>query len=473
MTRPMSRALRRKECLEVTGKMIDDLENWYDAHLNATFDEIEQKARQLRRTCMGHVLAVLVNGRDTGLQSERPRCTKCGAEMEFVAYRDWTVHGLEGDTTVERAYYVCPPCAGQTFFPLDHKLGLRHDHWSEGAARVATRQGLQAPSFAAAAQSYTEAVGAQISESSVRRVTEEMGRGVHELNTAAAEKAAAPPQKGETPRTRRLEEHKPVQGPGNLSSDGAKILIRGEGWKEIKLAALSQVQVLPPAPRRKGESHRRDDEPRVKLSQHSYVAGLWEADEFGKFQYAEGLRRGLENVAKLSSVNDGALWIERITATNFPHAVQIVDWSHTEERIGTVAQAVFGAGSSQATAWTEQQLDQLWQGQVASVVQALQALDLDQPQLPEIVHQSPGYFQANVERMRYDRFRAENLPIGSGTVENAAKDVVHRRMRRPGPGWKRENTDPMLAALCELRSDRFEYAWQRVRHLATKSHQHY
>ncbi len=44
-----------------------------------------------------------------------------------------------------------------------------------------------------------------------------------------------------------------------------------------------------------------------------------------QYQYAEGLRRGIDHCRKLSSVNDGALWIKRITATNFsqPHRSSI------------------------------------------------------------------------------------------------------------------------------------------------------
>jgi len=47
---------------------------------------------------------------------------------------------------------------GRLFPPLDQKLVLRADHWSGGAARVATRQGLQAPSFDLAAVGFSAAV---------------------------------------------------------------------------------------------------------------------------------------------------------------------------------------------------------------------------------------------------------------------------------------------------------------------------
>jgi len=117
MARQMSRAQRRAVCMQAAEEMIAKLEVWYDDHPDASFGEIEQQARQERRELMGQVLEVLVNGRDTGVQVQAPRCEKCGAEMEFKDYRDWTIRGLEGDTRIERGYYACPECEGQTIFP--------------------------------------------------------------------------------------------------------------------------------------------------------------------------------------------------------------------------------------------------------------------------------------------------------------------------------------------------------------------
>ena len=117
MARQMSRAQRRAACMQAAEEMIAKLEGWYDAHPDASFGEIEQQARQERRELMGGVLEVLINGRDTGVQARAPRCEICGAEMEFNDYRDWTVHGVEGDTHLERGYYVCLQCEGQTIFP--------------------------------------------------------------------------------------------------------------------------------------------------------------------------------------------------------------------------------------------------------------------------------------------------------------------------------------------------------------------
>ena len=92
-------------------------EAWYDAHSAATFEEIAAEVRPQRRALLGGLLATLIVGRASGFQPSAPPCRKCQRPMTFEAYRAWTVKGPEGDSILERAYYVCPACAGQTSSP--------------------------------------------------------------------------------------------------------------------------------------------------------------------------------------------------------------------------------------------------------------------------------------------------------------------------------------------------------------------
>lgn len=117
MARLMSRAERIEKIVGRARQMAEALEDWRDAHPDASFGEIEAEARRQRRRYMGHVLEVVVNGRDVGSLLEAPRCAQCGREMDFEGYKARTLRGLEGDTTLERAYYRCPECEGQGFFP--------------------------------------------------------------------------------------------------------------------------------------------------------------------------------------------------------------------------------------------------------------------------------------------------------------------------------------------------------------------
>lgn len=117
MSRPQSRARRQAAFMEEAQRMYERLENWYEAHPQASFGEIEAEARKRRRELMGKALEQLVNGRDAGVQAEALKCKECGGVMEFEGYCPWGVHGLEGDSRLERAYYACPHCTGQTLFP--------------------------------------------------------------------------------------------------------------------------------------------------------------------------------------------------------------------------------------------------------------------------------------------------------------------------------------------------------------------
>lgn len=117
MARRMSRAERKAAFLRKAEAMFEEMEGWYDKHPEATFGEIEAEARQQRRELMGEALEVLVNGRDVGKGDEAPACQQCGEKMRFKGYRRRQVVGLEGESVLERAYYVCPRCKGETIFP--------------------------------------------------------------------------------------------------------------------------------------------------------------------------------------------------------------------------------------------------------------------------------------------------------------------------------------------------------------------
>ena len=141
-------------------------------------------------------------------------------------------------------------------------------------------------------------MGGALTRMSVWRVTTGAGAILVRRKKVEAERAVAVEQ--------------PIAERGNISSDGTMILVRGEGWKELKLAAISRVQVTVAA-----RDGRRAGEPEVHLTQHRSVGGLWDADAFARYQYAEGLRRGLQQVPVLTSVNDGAPWIERMAYPSF------------------------------------------------------------------------------------------------------------------------------------------------------------
>lgn len=319
---------------------------------------------------------------------------------------------------------------------------------------MATRQGLLGKSFELAAEAYSDATGGSMSKDSLRRVTEGWGQVVEDKRKAEAEQIYA--VEVAQPVSQIVTVNKPIQDLANISSDGGMVLLREEGWKEVKMSVISEVKPKTAASTKQEVS----PEIRILLTRHSYQAGLWNADEMGQHQYLEGARRQVGLCPRLSSVNDGAPWIDRITTSNYPRATQIIDWYHADERLWKVSKAAFGEDTLQSKQWVEKQAELLWHGRVKEVVRALYALDWDHITCLEDIRQSPAYFESRQSKMDYARFRQAGYPIGSGTVESGINTVVHHRMKRQGHGWKRKNAQAMLAALSEFHSGRFQVTWQ-------------
>ena len=71
-----------------------------------------------------------------------------------------------------------------------------------------------------------------------------------------------------------------------------------------------------------------------------------------------------------------------------------------------------------------------------------------------------AYFHRNRDRMRYNDYLAQGLPIASGSVEGACKNLIKDRMERSGMRW----TEQMAEAIVQLRaislSGDFDHYWQ-------------
>ncbi len=115
--RPMSKEERREAFLEKAEEMYEEMEAWYDAHEGATFGEVEAEVRRQRRALMGETQAILINGREAGYQAEPPACPQCEQPMRFERYVTRQVSGLEGEVSLERAYYRCPHGCEESVFP--------------------------------------------------------------------------------------------------------------------------------------------------------------------------------------------------------------------------------------------------------------------------------------------------------------------------------------------------------------------
>jgi hypothetical protein len=335
------------------------------------------------------------------------------------------------------------------FFPLDEQLGLGEHSWTPESLKQALSLGVEIPSYRRAAQRFEALTKLPLSKSSLQRLANEYGGQVVNQQAAEAEAMVKAPRKDEEIVWRQRPE--PDSEIMNVSCDGTMINIRGEGWKEVKTVTISAVEAE--------VTLERDEEKEVRLTHHSYRAGLWEAKEFAKQQWAEGCRRGLEKARQIVSVNDGAAWIWLMIAMCYAPCIEIIDWWHAVEKIWEAANTLWGQGEPQTIAWVQQQKDRLWAGHLRALLHHVrQVCPRGQPRKDQ-VRALVSYIFHNRRRMDYVRYRQAGYPVGSGSVEAGCKVVVQERMKQAGMRWSRQGAQAMLALRSVLLSERWDEVW--------------
>jgi hypothetical protein len=158
-------------------------------------------------------------------------------------------------------------------------------------------------------------------------------------------------------------------------------------------------------------------------------------------------------------VSDAAAWIEGLSTTCYPKATRIVDWWHACEHIWVAAKAACGEGTAKAEAWAQARIDQLWAGEWTPFEAAFQEVQWSNPAAIQILEGEKQFFHNHRERMDYSRYRARGLPIGSGSVESACKNIVGARCTQSGMRWTNQGAQAILFLRTELLSKRWHEAW--------------
>jgi hypothetical protein len=192
-----------------------------------------------------------------------------------------------------------------------------------------------------------------------------------------------------------------------------------------------EAELVPPAQHSTRQRGKFEREQVVLRAKHMrYYCDIQEAEAFGKLMWGIGCAVKADLVPELVFVCDGAVWIWNLVKLHYPHAVQIVDWYHAADRLKRVALAAFPAISDRTT-WSQRVTADLWAGHVTPVVQACEQLASG----CEEARQAVTYFTNNIQRMKYDEFRAAGYLIGSGTVESGCKQIVTQRLKKSGAQW--------------------------------------
>jgi len=191
----------------------------------------------------------------------------------------------------------------------------------------------------------------------------------------------------------------------------------------------------------------------------TYTAAIETAEQFGRRLYTESWNRGWSRAKKKVVIGDGAIWIWNIADEHFPGAVQIVDLYHARQHLWELGGKVFPGDLKRRMRWVSSLQKKLDSGQIESLVRTLRMFPPPNDELARLLTTEADYFSRNADRMRYAKFRAEHLFVGSGVVEAGCKTVIASRMKRSGMFWTLRGANAIIALRCNRLSGRFEDYW--------------
>jgi len=145
-------------------------------------------------------------------------------------------------------------------------------------------------------------------------------------------------------------------------------------------------------------------------------------------------------------------------------AIHILDFYHASSYVSGVANAIYGEGTSAAECWHRRWRDklQLDDHAVSKLIRAIKrAMKTIRKgtKRHDVLRRAVSFLGRNRERMRYAEFIALGLPIGSGPVESACKNIVNARLKRSGMRWSMEGGQNVLNLRVHLKSDRWNATW--------------
>jgi hypothetical protein len=166
-------------------------------------------------------------------------------------------------------------------------------------------------------------------------------------------------------------------------------------------------------------------------------------------------------------IADGAPWIWtrfmaliKDGAIACPHpVVQLIDFYHAVEHLGTFAEACTHWPRARRTRWRNHARQLLRAGKLETVLEEMQALLVRRPR-SNALKRDLHYFQHNRRRFSYAWARRLRLPIGSGPMESAIRRVINLRLKGPGIFWHEDTAEAMIMI-------RAYYKAQRWNELAT------
>jgi hypothetical protein len=194
-----------------------------------------------------------------------------------------------------------------------------------------------------------------------------------------------------------------------------------------------------PLPDQQGQrSKRKAKKPRPKHRPkrllRTVLSSMQNSHDFGEQMAREARRRRFYDAARKAFVGDGLACNWSIHETHFSDFTPILDFIHAVAYLFLAARLCF-THPDEAWATYTRWMTTVWRGRVSAVIEELQAHqqrlglpseDVADDDPRERLRRVIQYLVNNRQRMNYDEYRKQGLPITSAWMESAVKEMNYR-----------------------------------------------
>jgi hypothetical protein len=362
---------------------------------------------------------------------------------------------LVGALKFRRHYYHCACCC-QGAVPWDQTIGLDTRRETPAAKEIVSLGGTVDPFGESAEKLIVKMSGLHVSESTVQRITEEVGAAI----------GVAQSQGKVFGETKTWEWHKDAEGRtvAYVSLDATGVGIQGNQGSEAEGRMINVGMVYNPIPDEK-ERHARPDRVRPPW-QARYVTSMNGLESLATPLRQQGAQVGMDAADRWIAISDGGNGLEEFLKVNFPRVeVVILDFYHAAEYVGKIAQA-WHSDADALKAWMEPWCHDLKHRGGEFVLGRLRDLAANRgvPKAARVrIEEAITYFQNQKHRMDYPRYQAMGWQIGSGPVESACKTVIGMRMKQGGMRWSAAHAEEVshIRALFRSETGQWDDFWKR------------
>lgn len=398
------------------------------------------------------LLEEFMNTLGAGRRAEPVNCP-CGEAMASRGVRPKKVLTLLGPVQYRRTLFQCPKCR-RTRYPGDEALDLVCTSRSPGVRRQVARLGAK-ESFHEVARDLQELACVRLSRKDAERIAEGAGEDMARWDKAGRDKLRAlevPLDAPKTIKTLYIEfdgtgvpmTKKETEGHKGKREDGlAKT-------REAKLGCVfTQTKLV------------EEGRPVRDPASTTFTGAIEPAATFGTRIYCEAVRRGLFAAMRVVVLTDGAEWIRNIVQLHFSNAIHIIDLYHAREHLVELCKLLFGRDIRKLNRYKDLWWDELDDGDIEKIIEEATRFLPKDPKAGKDARCQITYFQTNMERMRYKKFREQGCFVGSGVIEAGCKTVIGKRLKQSGMEWTVRGANAIIALRCITESRRIEDYWEQ------------